>query len=134
MNDPTETRMNTGAATPSTRSPVPSAMSTPSTRSEARSTAAAQGRSRAGQTDQSSVSGASDARTPPSPVATLGLEVPPGQRQLPGRACLVQTPHRRLRRRLLHPLGILPGLPIDREQDLGERVQTRLGLRLGGLD
>src|SRR6266850_4768860 len=123
MNDPTDNRMNTGAAIPNTRSPVPCAISTPSTAREARRTAAAQGRSRAGQTDHSSVpraAGVSDAMSRSSRAVTLGLEVPPRQRELSGRARLVQPAHRCLGRCLLHPLRVLLRLAIDREQYVGE--------------
>src|SRR5438093_9815825 len=133
MNDPTDIRMNTGAASPSTRSPVPCAIRTPSTASEARSTAAAQGRSRAGQTDHSSVpgaAGAAGAMTRSSRAVTLGLEVPPRQRELPRRSCLIQPPHRGLGRSLFHPLRVLSRLAIDREEHFGEGIETRLGLRL----
>ena len=81
MNEPTDTRTNTGAAIASKRSCVACAISTASTASETRSTPVAQGRSRAGQTDHSSVSRAAapaGAGTLTSGAGTLSLEVPPG--------------------------------------------------------
>src|SRR5947208_1213682 len=80
MNEPTDIKINTGAATASTRSPVAWTIRSASTASEASSTLAAQGRSRAGHTDHSSASlaaGSADAGTVVSGAGTLCLEVPP---------------------------------------------------------
>src|SRR5438067_13500059 len=96
MNDPTEPRMKSGAARPSTRSPVACVIRRPRTASDARRTTADHGRSRAGHTVHVSVSGFGGAETLASRASTLGLEIPPRQGQPARRAGLVQTPHRRL--------------------------------------
>src|SRR5882672_4495475 len=131
MNEPTETRTNTGAAIASRRSCVACPISTASTRSETARTPAAQGRSRAGHTDHSSVAGASapgGAEALTSGAGTLGLEVPPREHQLPRGARFVQAPHRSLGRSFLDALRILPGLPVDLEQHVRIGIQGCLRL------
>src|SRR5512143_2732348 len=123
---------------PSTRSWVPFATRRPSTTAPARSTAAASGRPRAGQTLQATsfagggvssaafviapgadVEGASG-RARRSRAGSRLLRVLPREDELPRGSRLVEAPHRRLRRSVVELLGGLDRLAVDREERVGE--------------